>query len=239
MIVGCDNMSSYNNGKTILLDSVDKSELNQAAIDFSEGLESLKQCLLCMWSNGLKSKACCKGYHGESTSIMNASYILMQQGSDLFSFLSSEIINSPYVELKMYQDGTQSISIYGEKRDEILHKITEDIFSGRKNNRIETKIVSSQVRVSSYVYGFKINGYSDSEIEEIYPQLVEYAKMMEEYTYLYMNYKALDEKCDFSTAFNELSARFTICHEAVENFILKKHQNILDQNELSSPKRNF
>ena len=63
-------MSSYNNGHPILLDSIDKRELNQAATDFSEGLESLNQLLLCMWDKGLKTIACCKGYHGDYLNII-------------------------------------------------------------------------------------------------------------------------------------------------------------------------
>ena len=120
-------MNSYNYGQPILLDSIDKSDLNKAATDFSEGLDSLKQLLLCMWGNELKTIACCKGYHGEKLEILFPTQILMQSNNDTFSYLSSEIIDSPYVKLSTDEQNRQEILIYGEKRDEILQKIARDI----------------------------------------------------------------------------------------------------------------
>ena len=234
-------MSSYNNGQPILLDSIDKSELNQAATDFSEGLEPLKQLLLCMWDKGLKTIACCKGYHGNYLATIFPTQILMQPNNDIFCYLSSEIIDSPYVKLLTDDQNRQEILIYGEKRDELLQKITRDILFGKKNNTIVDKIVEPQVRVEAYVYGLRINGFSEEDIEMILPKLNEYAKLEEQAEYyedkfgeLYANGKLpkkLEEELDvFSACYNEIRS-------FIFEFILKRQQNVSEDNELYNPKR--
>ena len=234
-------MSSYNNGHPILLDSIDKRELNQAATDFSEGLESLNQLLLCMWDQGLKTIACCKGYHGDYLNIIFPTQILMQPNSDIFCYLSSEIIDSPYVKLLTDDQKRQEILIYGEKRDKLLQKITRDILSGKKNNTIIDKIVEPQVRVEAYIYGLRINGFSEEEIEMILPKLNECAKLEVKAEYyedkfgeLYVNgnlSKELKaELDDFSACYNEIRS-------FILEFILKRQQIISEDNELYNPKR--
>ena len=222
---------NYNYGQPISIDNLNKDDWIQAATDFSEGLDSLKQLLLCMWENGIKTFACCKGYHYINNSqngpldILYPTEIVLQQNNDVFSYLSEEIINSPYVKLG-FEFEKQLIYIYGEKRDEILQKIIKDILSGKKNNIIIYKEPQSKIRVESYVYGLRINGFSDEEIEPILPKLIEFAQFfVDPRTFIKNKDKYSKLELDSYFARHEETVLF------LWNYILKKQQSISENKE--------
>lgn len=149
------NYSKFNNGKMIKLEDISKNELMQALNDFSEGFISLKKCLSAMWANELNTIACCAG----TESSFDETYIMMDTGIDLFSYLSDDILSSDLVSIDYNLDNRQVISIIGpiKNKEILLDKLVSDILSGKKRNDhlIQQKIGkkwSREWQVNAMVY---------------------------------------------------------------------------------------
>lgn len=122
---------NYNQGPMIKLQDIPPEDMSQALKDFSEGSEGLEICLRTMWNNNLETIACCAGNENS----FERAYILMDEGVDIFSFLSEELLSDDMVSI-ISKDNRQSISFGGrvQEKEEYFKTLAEDIISGKKDN---------------------------------------------------------------------------------------------------------
>lgn len=182
-------MSSYNNGFPFNINSLSSDEKKAAIKDFSEGSKELEECLLAMNDKGISTRACCKGYHEidnipvfmldyynkkiDSLALakcLNAPYITCEQDSDIFSYLSIDLINNPGVVLE--NEFGNTIRFYGDNCYELIKLLTLDIKSGIKNNEaaVSKKLNESptpEFYYRSYVYGLIRNGFTSEQIKDL------------------------------------------------------------------------
>jgi len=155
-----NSINNYNYGQGIELAKIPKEDLVQALDDFSEGSENLKICLKTLWENALPTLACCKGDHFEirdslySNSklfIQSVGNIAFDSNVDIFSYLSSDFINNPYIRLSERNNG-KNISFFGKNKEQLFIQLSKDVLSGKKDNK-ETlsKKINSNTPVSIYV----------------------------------------------------------------------------------------
>ena len=156
-----ENSINYHDyGQGIELAKIPKEDLVQALDDFSEGSENLKICLKTLWENALPTLACCKGDHFEirdslySNSklfIQSVGNIAFDSNVDIFSYLSSDFINNPYIRLSERNNG-KNISFFGKNKEQLFIQLSKDVLSGKKDNK-ETlsKKINSNTPVSIYV----------------------------------------------------------------------------------------
>ena len=155
-----NSINNYNYGQGIELAKISKEDLVQALDDFSEGSENLKICLKTLWENALPTLACCKGDHFEirdslySNSklfIQSVGNIAFDSNVDIFSYLSSDFINNPYIRLSERNNG-KNISFFGKNKEQLFIQLSKDVLSGKKDNK-ETlsKKINSNTPVSIYV----------------------------------------------------------------------------------------
>ena len=155
-----NSINNYNYGQGIELAKIPKEDLVQALDGFSEGSENLKICLKTLWENALPTLACCKGDHFEirdslySNSklfIQSVGNIAFDSNVDIFSYLSSDFINNPYIRLSERNNG-KNISFFGKNKEQLFIQLSKDVLSGKKDNK-ETlsKKINSNTPVSIYV----------------------------------------------------------------------------------------
>ena len=156
-----ENSINYHDyGQGVELAKIPKEDLVQALDDFSEGSENLKICLKTLWENALPTLACCKGDHFEirdslySNSklfIQSVGNIAFDSNVDIFSYLSSDFINNPYIRLSERNNG-KNISFFGKNKEQLFIQLSKDVLSGKKDNK-ETlsKKINSNTPVSIYV----------------------------------------------------------------------------------------
>lgn len=218
--------TKYNNhNRPLYLDSIPNEDLEEALKDFSEGSLELMECLRILWSNNIKTFACCKGDHvylGEdSGSTYGEAYICMEEGYDAFSYLSEGLINNEMIEL--YDDhNKQTIYFYGKDKNNLIKQFGNDVLTGKKNNMelLKEKIgksVSNENLIESLKYRLKVNNFSDNEIEKLINlfKTDTYEFQIEFYAYILKNNKELEDKNNpmledkKSSRFGQIFGRFT------------------------------
>lgn len=182
-------MSTYNNGFPFNINSLSNDEKMVAIKDFAEGSKELEECLLTMNDKGISTRACCKGYHEidnipafmldyynkkmDSLALakcLNAPYITCEKDSNIFSYLSIDLINNPGVTLE--NEFGNTIRFYGDNCYELIKLLTIDIKSGIKNNENEVskklnEFSSPEFYYKSYVYGLIRNGFTSEQIKDL------------------------------------------------------------------------
>ena len=133
----------YNYGEPIPLDLIPIEECEQALNDFSDGSMALKICLRVLWMHGLKTYSCS---HGEGNTF-DIGHIVMEEGEDVFSYLSSEFLNDERIRINIINN-RQEIKFAGNKgeKEGAMLFFAREIDSGRKKNNkkiIEEKIGES------------------------------------------------------------------------------------------------
>ena len=108
---GENKHTKYNHVAPIEFDSIPDSEKEQALKEFAEGSLGLETCLRTMWDNGLKTHACCSGNDSE----YDIGYICMEKGSDVFSYLSEELLSNDMIFLE--NEHHQMISFGGSTEE--------------------------------------------------------------------------------------------------------------------------
>ena len=125
------NISKYNYGVAIPLDSIPIEDTERALEEFSDGSNGLNKCLRVMWMNGLKTHS---SYPGEKNSF-DIGHIVMEENEDIFSYLSQEFLNNERIRIDIV-DNRQVIRFAGsspEKEGALLF-LTREIQSGKKKN---------------------------------------------------------------------------------------------------------
>ena len=160
---------------TIDIQTLSKENRNQYALIFSEGSKSLEHCLKVLWDNDLYTMACCKGHKmiekNYNGFLYLYAYIAMEKNSKLFEYLSDEIIFDPYNVLYNF-NGCECIYLYGDNKEERILKISDDVLTGKKNNKKQLKIkvnkpMSLHVKEKCINDYYLNNGFMPEEIEEI------------------------------------------------------------------------
>ena len=125
-------MSKYNSGPMIDLNSIPSEEKERALDEFSEGSQGLRFCLSMMWDKGLKTAACCSGHE----SSFHEAYILMDNGVDIYSYLSGELLSSDMVSISLNRDNNEAIHFVGTQKDKehFFFLLAKDIATGKKQN---------------------------------------------------------------------------------------------------------
>ena len=148
-------MSKYNNGPMVKLDSIPRNEIDKALDEFSEGSEGLRFCLSIMWSNGLRTAACCSGHE----SSFQEAYILMDDNVDIYSYLSDELLTSDMVSISLNKDNNQAIHFVGTRKNKehFFFTLAKDIATGKKQNAnlVRNKIgrpINQEWLVHGFVY---------------------------------------------------------------------------------------
>ena len=156
-----ENSINYHDyGQGIELAKIPKEDLVQALDDFSEGSENLKICLKTLWENSLPTVACCKGDHFEIRDSLHSNSKLFMQcvgniafdsNVDIFSYLSPEFINNPYIRLSERYNH-KNISFFGKNKEQLFLQLSKEVLSGKKDNKeYLSKKVNSNTPVSIYV----------------------------------------------------------------------------------------
>lgn len=180
---GENKQTKYNHVAPIDLDTIPQNELEQALLEFAEGSKGLESCLRTMWSNNLKTFACCAGNDHE----YEIGNIVMSENVDIFSFLSPELLETDMIALEI-NDDKQAIYIGGDQKtkENIMHQISYDITQGRKNNKDLLQEKIGKPLNEEWVKAGRINsmrraGLSEEEIEQEERRLEIY-KILEEGT---------------------------------------------------------
>ena len=135
--------NNYNYGKPIDLSTIKKKDMKKALDDFSEGSLSLKKCLITLWDNSLFTISCCKGDHFEIDEILPGKselrveytgFIVFAPFVDIFSYLSIEFINNPFVVLRQ-KNNQHIIYFFGENKDKLFDSLANEVLSGKKENK--------------------------------------------------------------------------------------------------------
>jgi hypothetical protein len=125
-----EKKSKFNYGEPIKLDDIPIEECEEALYEFSDGSNGLNKCLRTMWMNGLKTYSCKKGNNS-----FDEGHITMEEGEDIFAYLSKEFLNDERVRIDI-KDDREVIRFIGssaEKEGALLF-LAREIQSGRKNN---------------------------------------------------------------------------------------------------------
>ena len=130
---------NYNNGRAIDYRMIKESDYDDALTQFSEGSEALRMCLQVLWGKKLFTRSCCRGNHFEVNSdaklnVNSNAYIGFQEGIDIFSYLSLDILSDPYLFLSE-RNGRQIIYYYGTNKNIFFYSLAYDVLKGKKNNR--------------------------------------------------------------------------------------------------------
>lgn len=181
-------MNKYNNGFPLDIGNLSQQSKLESIKEFAENSEELEECLVTANINGLNTRACCKGYHEiENISLfilnyldkkadllalsrcINAPYVDFENDANIYSYLSTDLINNPNVVLEKNQYG-MCIRFYGENCYKLIKLLTRDIKSGVKNNQdeIQRKLVeypTPEFYYNSYLYGLVKNGFTEKDIE--------------------------------------------------------------------------
>ena len=122
----------YNNGTHINLDEIPIEDIELALKDFSNGSMALEKSLRVMWMNGLKTYSC---NHGEND-IFTIGHIVMEEGEDIFSYLSKEFLNDERIRIDI-RNNRQEIKFSGNtsEKEGVLLFLTRDIQTGKKKNQ--------------------------------------------------------------------------------------------------------
>ena len=121
--------SKYNYGEPISLDTIPIEDTEQAIKEFADGSLGLEKCLRTLWMYGIRTYSC---YHGGKNTF-DIGYIVMDEGEDVFSYLSEEFLNDERIRIDIV-DNMQRIKFAGsipEKEGALLF-LAREIDSGRK-----------------------------------------------------------------------------------------------------------
>ena len=123
--------SKYNYGVSIPLDSIPIEECERALIDFSNNSLALAKCLRTMWMHGLKTYLSNPG----NKNIFDIGHIVMEEGEDIFSYLSEEFLNDERIRIDII-DNRQEIKFAGsiQEKEGALLFLTREIEKGKKKN---------------------------------------------------------------------------------------------------------
>ena len=124
----------YNCGVSIPLDSIPIEECERALVEFANGSMALAKCLRALWMHGLKTHSCNPG----NNSSFDIGHIVMEEGEDVFSYLSEGFINDERIRIDI-KDNKQEIKFagtIGEKEGAMLF-LTSEIQSGKKNGNYQ------------------------------------------------------------------------------------------------------
>lgn len=185
-----ENMKKYNYGMPVDMGQIDFEEKYAAFKDFAEGSELLEECLITADKLGLETTSCCRGYHkienpsefmidylfNNDLDIISLSrcmcpaYIAFNRESDIISYLSSELINDPNVEI--IADNQYSLHFYGAETERLLTLFIRDMKSGKKSHGKElinkvNQHLDPEVYYNSFVYGFTNSGLAEEDIEAL------------------------------------------------------------------------
>ena len=185
------NRTTYNYGYIVPLSSIPEERREQALTDFSEGSEALKKCLKIMWNIGLNTIGCRIGVSEK----YEEGYITMEEGIDLFKYLSSNVLDDDMVRLWVITNTETSknkqVLIFAgskERKEETLSHLAEDLLTGIKNNEEQVKKKMGQPFSATYLIDKKEFELRKSNLSE------------EEMAYELWNYKqkleAKEEKSD-------------------------------------------
>lgn len=127
---------SYSNRGPIKLDLIPIEDCEQALEEFSEGSNGLCKCLRAMWQRGLKTYASYANVEEQ----YDIAYITMEEGINLFSFLSPKLLDDEMVQID-YEGERQIIRFAGNKPriEGALLALARDIQNGKKKNIQEVK----------------------------------------------------------------------------------------------------
>lgn len=129
-----EKTSKYNYGEPIPLDLIPIEDTELALKEFANGSIGLEKCLRIMWMHGLRTYASYPG--GKNT--FDIGYIVMEEGEDVFSYLSEEFLNDDRIRIDIV-DERQEIKFsgsLGEKEGALLF-LAREIDSGRKKDNSE------------------------------------------------------------------------------------------------------
>lgn len=162
-------VTKFNHILPVNLDLISEDEKEQALTDFSEGSFALKKCLSIMWLNGLKTIGCCASHHD-----LEPAYIMMDVGSDVFGYLSDELLLSENIALEYLEsEKKQIIRIAGskEEKEETMLKIAYDILTEKKDNELPVlenlrSGASERFKEEWFIHLMKESGIPEDEIAD-------------------------------------------------------------------------
>lgn len=182
-------MSEFNHGFPVEVESIPKDKMYQAIHEWAEGSDILEQCLITAYENGLKTKACCRGYHEIENrnlfffnflynkldvlalaKLLCDPYISFSKDSHIFGYLSNGFITNPNILLSS-NEYNDSIYFHGENCYELMQSLIDEIRCGKKldnTNALSKKIDdrgTPELHFNSFVFAFKKSGFDDEQIE--------------------------------------------------------------------------
>lgn len=164
---------------------ISKNNQAQMATDlncFSEGSESLAECLKVLWSLGLQTISCCKGDHlsinyYNKPEINSEAYIAFAPEMDWHSYLSKEILENKDVIIT-----ESAIYYYGPNKEAFFKTLTRSFMLGKKSNQsiLLSKLqeqASSEMEFNAFLYSLKRIGFSEEQIQELTKSYLEISKL--------------------------------------------------------------
>ena len=135
--------------------------------------DTLELALKTLWNKKLYTVACCAGHLlGERHFYFSSmySYLVFENGIDVFKFLSDELVSNPCVMLM--SNTNQAIYFYGKDKDALMIKFINDIMMKKEinskylNDKLN-KPIDQDVKYKIEHDYYIASGYTEEEYSEL------------------------------------------------------------------------
>ena len=199
-----------------------KEDLTEFANEFSEGDNLLKETLLNLWNNNIRTNSCCMGHETNLYSIPAYVSIVLDQNS---TSLLYEIYSKLYPKYKavtfgLYNNNQNAFTLHMREntKEDTLNIINQSI---GKNNEIDIPVLKNAIYILEYANKLSLKLHIDINVDKVY---LEFKSLTDDTTYV--EYKSLDESIESLSDLANVSHLFVMCeHDELDKIVDIFNQN--------------
>ncbi len=202
-----------------------KEDLIEFANDFSEGDNLLKETLLNLWNNNIRTNSCCMGHETDLYSIpAYVSIVLGQNSKDLLFELFSQLypdykdVTLGLSNKNIYQYDFFTLHMRGNTKEDTLNLINQSL---GKNNSDDIQVIKNALYLIEFANKLSLKLHIDINADKVY---LEFRSMTSDTAYI--EFKSLDESIDELLDLANVSHLFIMCEHSDLNKIVDILNNI-------------